>query len=275
MARITLQGINVNYTTRGKGPALLLVHGWNSSHEQWSLNLRQLARGFRVIAVDLPGHGDSQVPPDFDYSLEAHVAWLEGFRKAMRLSSCGLVGHSLGGTIAAAYAAEHPERVRALVLVATPASGRGLAWRNRIPGAGALISLTYWMRGPWAVAFMMLRGVYKSENLEKPFVQANVTEMLKISRTTLTRTARLARTADLRPLLSGIVCPTLVIAGNKDHTIREKESRVLTAGIEGSHLLSINGVAHCTQCEKPEVFDNAVGDFMHLAFEDTPDASQS
>ncbi len=273
MARITLQGINVNYATRGKGQTLLLLHGWNSSREQWSLNLRQLARGFRVIAVDLPGHGDSQVPPDFDFSLEAHVAWLEGFRKAMRLGSFGLVGHSLGGTIAAAYAAEFPQRVRALVLVATPASGRGLTWRNRIPGAGALISLTFWMRGPWSLAFMMLRGVYKSENLEKPFLQANVTEMGKISRSTLTRTARLARAADLRPLLGRIVSPTLVITGNKDHSIREKEARILAAGIEGSRLLSINGVAHCPQCEKPDVFSSAAGDFMHLAFEDVPGAS--
>ncbi len=267
MARITLRGINVNYATRGKGPAILLLHGWNSSHEQWSLNLRQLSRGFRAIAVDLPGHGDSDIPPDFDFSLEAHVAWLEDFRKAMRLRSFGLAGHSLGGTIAAAYTASHPDRVNALVLIATPASGRGLSLRNRIPGAGALLSLTYWMRGPWALAFMMLRGVYKSENLEKPFVQANVLEMLKISRSTLVRSARLARGADLRPLLDGITVPTLVIVGNKDHTIRDKESRILNAGIAGSHLLSINGVAHCPQCEKPEVFNNAVGDFMRLAQE--------
>ncbi len=267
MARITLKGININYSSRGKGPAIILLHGWNSSHQQWSLNWRRLSKGFRVIAVDLPGHGDSELPPDFDYTLEAHVAWLEGFRKAMRLGSFGLVGHSLGGTIAAAYTAAHPERVRALVLTATPASGRGLSLRNRIPGAGGLVSLTYWMRGPWALAFMMLRGVYKSANMEKAFVQANVGEMRKISRNTLARTARLAQKTDLRPVLAEISVPTLIITGNKDHTIRDREAGVLAAGIAGSHRLSINGVAHCPQCEKPDVFDAAVGDFMRLAFE--------
>ncbi len=270
MARITLRGTNVEYETRGKGPALILLHGWNSSHEQWSLNLRRLAKGFRVIVPDLPGHGDSEIPPDFDYGLEAHIVWLEDFRKALRLKDLGLVGHSLGGTIAAAYAASHPERVRALVLCATPASGRGLTLRNRIPGAGTLISLTYGLRGSWVLAFMMLRGVYKSENLEKDFVQANVLEMLKIPRRTLTRTARLARTTDLRPILASIDAPVLVIVGNKDRTIRVKEAGILTEGIEGAHLLTVNGVAHCPQCEKPDVFNTAVGDFMRLAFETAP-----
>ncbi len=267
MTRIALRGTNVDYETRGKGPALLLLHGWNSSARQWSLNLRELGKGFRVIAVDLPGHGDSEIPPDFDFSLGAHVAWLEDFRQAMRLGSFGLVGHSLGGTIAAAYAAAHPERVRALVLCATPASGRGLALHNRLPGARALLWLAYGMRGPWSLSFLLVRGVYKSENLDKDFVQANVLEMLKISRSTLMRTARLAREADLRPLLPSISVPTLVIAGNKDNTLREKEARILSDGIKGANLLMVHGVAHCPQCEKPEVFATAVIDFMRLAFQ--------
>ncbi len=270
MARITLKGININYGSRGKGPAIILLHGWNSSHQQWALNWRRLSKDFRVIAVDLPGHGDSALPPDFDYSLEAYVAWLEGFRKALRLSSFGLVGHSLGGTIAAAYTAAHPERVRALVLCATPASGHGLSLRNRIPGAGGLISLTYWMRGPWALAFMMLRGIYRSQNLERDFVQANVREMRKISRKALVRTALLSRHADLRPLLADVAAPTLIITGNKDHTIRDREAGILAEGIAGAHLLSVNGVAHCPQCEKPDVFDAAVGDFMRMFFGDEP-----
>ncbi len=273
MTRITLKGTDVNYETRGKGPALILLHGWNSSHEQWSRNLRALAKGFRVIVPDLPGHGDSALPPYFDYSLEAHVGWLEEFRKAMRLKDFGLVGHSLGGSISAAYTAAHPERVRALVLCATPASGRGLSLRNRIPGAEALVSLTYGLRGPWMLAFIMLRGVYKSEQLEKDFVQTNVLQMRKITRRTLTRTARLARTADLRPRLSSITTPTLVVCGNKDHTVREREARILTEGITGSHLLSVNGVAHCPPCEKPDVFNTAVRDFMLLAYEATTSGS--
>lgn len=270
MARITLRGTNINYEKRGKGPALILLHGWNSSREQWSLNLRRLAKGFRVIVPDLPGHGDSALPPGFDYSLEAHVAWLDDFRKAMRLKDFGLVGHSLGGTIAAAYAASHPERVRSLVLCSTPASGRGLTLRNRMPGAEVLISLAYGLRGPWSLGFTMLRGVYKSEHLDKDFVQANVLEMRKISRRTLARTARLARTADLQPLLAAITAPTLVVVGNKDHTVREKEACIFTQRIEGARLLTINGVAHYPQYERPDVFDTAVADFVRLAYEAPP-----
>lgn len=101
----------------GRGTPIVLVHGLGSSREDWLPTARRLARHYSVVLVDLPGHGESDMPEPF--SLERAVAELD---RALIETADGppiLVGHSLGGLVAAAEAIDHPERVRGLVLVET------------------------------------------------------------------------------------------------------------------------------------------------------------
>jgi pimeloyl-ACP methyl ester carboxylesterase len=101
----------------GRGTPIVLVHGLGSSREDWLPTARRLARHYSVTLVDLPGHGEADMPEPF--SLERAVAALD---QALAETPGGppiLVGHSLGGLVAAAEALDHPERVRGLVLVET------------------------------------------------------------------------------------------------------------------------------------------------------------
>ena len=101
----------------GRGPDVVIVHGLGSTAEQWLPTARRLARNHRVTLVHLPGHGLAQMPQPF--TLEQAAAALD---RALAETSSGpviLVGHSLGGLVAAREALEHPERVRGLLLVET------------------------------------------------------------------------------------------------------------------------------------------------------------
>jgi pimeloyl-ACP methyl ester carboxylesterase len=103
----------------GRGAALpvLFVHGNGASSGQWRAQLEHLRPSRRAIAYDLRGMGRSAIATSGDYSLGAMVSDLEALTKRLRLKRFVLVAHSYGGAVAATYAARHPERVAALVLV--------------------------------------------------------------------------------------------------------------------------------------------------------------
>lgn len=113
-------GVNLSYTEQGSGePTLLFVHGWCCSHLFWGHQLPEFAERYRVIAVDLRGHGESD-KPDQDYTIAGFVddlLWLMG---ELRLRQPVIVGHSMGGVIAFNLARRDPQAVRAIVLVDSP-----------------------------------------------------------------------------------------------------------------------------------------------------------
>ncbi|MBB3047222.1 pimeloyl-ACP methyl ester carboxylesterase [Litorivivens lipolytica] len=99
-------------------PVLLLVHGITSNKDIWLPLLKRYPE-YRVIAVDLPGHGDSREPAGFDYRVENLAAQLAGFVEALQLGDIHLVGNSLGGLVSGLYSADHPDKVASLVLMNT------------------------------------------------------------------------------------------------------------------------------------------------------------
>lgn len=106
------------YLEAGDGPPLLLVHGFSGSKENWLPLMPHLVGRHRVIAVDLPGWGETTRLPDADYGIPAQAGRLVDFIAALGLQRPVLVGHSMGGFIAGIVGARHPDAVSALVLVA-------------------------------------------------------------------------------------------------------------------------------------------------------------
>lgn len=122
---IDIDGRNVHYVEGGEGPAVLLLHGWPETWYSWRRAMPELARHHRVIAIDLPGFGGSAAAPLADK--QSIAAIVERFARKVGLGPAVVVGHDMGGTVAYALAAIHPQSVRKLVLMETAIPGFGFA----------------------------------------------------------------------------------------------------------------------------------------------------
>ncbi|HYI12492.1 MAG TPA: alpha/beta fold hydrolase [Thermoanaerobaculia bacterium] len=109
----------IHYLEGGEGPPLLIVHGVAARAADGAPLFRRLKQRHRVIAVDLLGYGDSDKPRDGDYSVAAQTELVRRFMDALQLRDADVMGVSLGGWISLKLAADHPERVRRLVLVSS------------------------------------------------------------------------------------------------------------------------------------------------------------
>ena len=119
--------MNIHYVAGGSGDAVVLLHGWPQTWFEWRDVMPDLAPRYRVIAVDLPGLGESDGAPPYDKNtLARHVHKLIA---DMKISAVHLVGHDMGGIVAYAYARQFPADVRSLVIVDTPIPGLS-GWRE-------------------------------------------------------------------------------------------------------------------------------------------------
>jgi len=116
---VRVGGHRIHYLAGGKGPPLLVVHGVASRADDGAPIYRELMRKHRVYALDLLGYGDSERPRDSDYSVTTQAEIVRGFMDAVGLRETDVMGMSMGGWVALKVAAEHPERVRRLVLVSS------------------------------------------------------------------------------------------------------------------------------------------------------------
>lgn len=120
----------VAYRECGAGDAtVVLLHGIGSTSASWMEVAAALAPRARVLAWDAPGYGDTSPLPQARPKADDYAQALEGFLKAAGVTRCALVGHSLGGLMAAAHARRHPQRLERLLLV-SPAQGYGAADRR-------------------------------------------------------------------------------------------------------------------------------------------------
>jgi pimeloyl-ACP methyl ester carboxylesterase len=116
---VFVRDLKLHYQEWGNAsaPPILMLHGFGVSGHMFDEFAERMQDRYRLIALDQRGHGDSDWSPDGDYSRQAFVNDVEGFREALGLERFILVGHSMGGLNAVTYTVEHPEHVRALVLV--------------------------------------------------------------------------------------------------------------------------------------------------------------
>lgn len=112
--KIQLDGFSISYLEGGSGPTLMLIHGFSADKDHWTRFSRQLTTNFHVIALDLPGFGQSSQIPGLSYNAKSQADRLEKLRIALKIDAMHLLGNSMGGMIAADYSRKHPEKVLSL-----------------------------------------------------------------------------------------------------------------------------------------------------------------
>ena len=219
---VELEGNWIRYRVAGGGPAVVLVHGWLSSEEIWEHLVERLAQRFTVYTLDLPGFGESDKPAS-GYGVRYGSRLLYAFCAHFGLTQAAIVGHDIGGAMAVKLAADHPDVVGRIVLVAAPADEDQidlptLLWLATLPVVGpifyALGRYLRPLRRLWMRPF-----VVDPEDLTEEVVDdvgkstsAAVTKTLNVTRREIAR-GRLARQAGV------IKAPVLAIAGEEDQIV--------------------------------------------------------
>ena len=112
-----VDGATVHWTSAGSGPAIIFVHGWTCDESSWQGQVPALSQRYRVITLDLPGHGKSDLPKDGKFSMTLFARAVEAVRSEAKVERAVFVGHSMGTPVIRQYATMFPARVAGLVLV--------------------------------------------------------------------------------------------------------------------------------------------------------------
>jgi pimeloyl-ACP methyl ester carboxylesterase len=131
-AAASVDGMAIHSSVQGSGKTIVFVHGWTCDETSWDGQVPAFDDDYRVITLDLPGHGKSDAPVDGQFSMALFAKAIEAVRAEIGAERVVLVGHSMGAPVIRQYALDYPEHVAGLVAVDGPLDVRALA--NVSPG---------------------------------------------------------------------------------------------------------------------------------------------
>lgn len=265
---VRIAGYTVRYWVAGSGPPVFLVHGLGASMAFWERNFDHLARHFQVWSADLPGFGLSE-KPDGGLFLHVGVRLLLDLVDGGGIERASLVGNSMGGLLAMAFALQHPERVSNLVLVASAGLGRevGLTLRlASIPGLGELMARPLRSAIRWEFQGLFHNPRQLPERLvEETYQQRRepgaVACLLRTVRAGVNLWGQKDSIIHLRQL-PNLRVPTLVVWGRQDRLIPFRHALVAQQLIPNARLAAIDRCGHCPQLERPDEFNRLVTEFL-------------
>lgn len=255
-----VNGIDLAYTDEGEGPALVLLHGHAYDRSMWDAQVTAFSeQGWRVIAPDLRGFGESEVTPGIVYT-EEFVADIVALLDHVGLSEVVLLGFSMAGQVAMQFVASHPERVRALVINDTvPEAEDAAGRRRRHVTADGIVS-----GGMAAYARAVLPKMIREENVERlPEVARTVQEMIRAAPQEGATAAMRGRAerADFTETLRGFDKPALVVVGDHDAFDGGAAQRMADLLPRGE-IAVIGNSGHTPNLENPTEFDAALAGFL-------------
>ncbi len=254
----TVFGAKIHYLEAGSGPVVILLHGLGGSVANWAPTIAPLAQKYRVIVPDQIGFGKSDKPM-LNYRVATLVDFLDGFYKQVGVEKATLVGNSLGGFTAAAFAIAHPEKVDKLVLVDAAGfavsgdldpkvlNGLNPSTRQQVKD---LISLVFYNNAQFSSdmaidAFLASRVTAGDQYTVQRFIDS------------------IAHGEDvLDGKLGAIKNPTLIIWGREDGLTQLAMGQRFNKEIAGSHLLIIEKCGHVPQLEKAAEFNAGLMKFL-------------
>jgi pimeloyl-ACP methyl ester carboxylesterase len=259
----------MRYLRSGSGPPLLLLHGLLGYSFSWRFALPVLAEKATVYALDMPGVGFSDRPPNANGSFRAQAERLLRFLDSLGVESCDLLGTSHGGATAMMAAALAPARVRSLILVAPvnpwSAHGRRLApFVSIAPVSWVLLRFEPCLG---ILHDALLRRLYGDPRRIRPGTLAGYSAPFKIPGT-LNYALGIVRSwnrdlSDLEAALTRIAnIPTLLLWGSKDRAVSPDSAQRLRQQFKHCEVETFDGVGHLPYEEVPERFNSSVVGFL-------------
>jgi pimeloyl-ACP methyl ester carboxylesterase len=272
LRQVSVGGSRVNFAELGPAdaPAIFMVHGLGAMWQCWLENMPHFARDHRVIAMDLPGFGGSEMPA-WDISIENYGRWLFDFAEVLGVESATVVGNSMGGFIGAEAAIKEPARVERLALVSA-----AIFWQE-YRRAKPLLSLA---RATDAAAAHFAVAVTRAGAMRPRLRHATLAaagfryphllsremqiELIRTARRTEGFVGALGALADypLREELPRIAAPTLVVWGAHDTLVGVKHAHETSRLIPNSETVIFERTGHEAMIERPARFNRVLREFI-------------
>lgn len=265
-------GVRLHYKDQGKadGPVLVLVHGFGDSHFSWDGWVARLGDRYRIITVDLPGHGLTRAPDGYQATADGYADLIDALAAKLSLPPFAIAGNSMGGGVAWQVATRHPQRLSSLILV--DAAGWPASTLKKPPLAFKLLQY------PWGRAF--LRSI-DNKPLIRSGLRGQVGDPAVITDAFIDRWAELQRAPGHRAILmsiqpgkhsqatkdvlSTIKVPTLILWGQIDPLLEVAGAHQFAEAIPGAKLVVYDKVGHLPQVEIPQRSADDVAAFLSEA----------
>jgi pimeloyl-ACP methyl ester carboxylesterase len=268
--QLTVHGHRRAFIRAGHGPAVVLLHGIGASSKTWSGLIPLLAERFTVIAPDLLGHGDSDAPRA-DYSVAAYACGVRDLLALLGIERATVVGHSLGGAIAAQLTYQYPELVERLVLESAGGVARELHPALRLaalPGAEQLMPLLNHRVGR-RMTRLVLRALGNGLTADADLVLETLEGMTTAAkRSAFCRTLRAA--CDLSGQGASLLeycylaeaLPTMIVWGECDPVLPVAHAHAASVAMPAARLELFPGTGHFPHRADPVRFLDVLTQFM-------------
>ena len=245
-----VDGISIHWTSRGSGTqTVIFVHGWTCDETSWQRQVPAISQKYRVITLDLPGHGKSGSPKDGRFSMALFARAVEAVRSEAKVERAVLAGHSMGTPVIRQYALMYPQRVAGLVLVdgliQLAGTGPGFA-RLQMTGPEGLKIREQFVRSMFSPA--------TSADLQQ--------QILKMTMSTSEATANgaFAATWDQSTFKNDVIAvPVLGVYADRSGVANRDGMNRLYSNLE---YHEIPGTGHFLMMEKPEEFNRLLLGFL-------------
>ncbi len=266
---ISVNGMNISYLDEGAGETLVLVHGIPTSSFLWRYMIKELSDNFRMIALDLPGFGDSDPPLNNNYSISNYATMFKSFLDAMSIEGATLICHDFGGPVAMTCALRYPEKFNRFVILDTFLNKDipPMSFSMKVVKVRPFGEFFMWLWGKSIVKMGLQEGLKNKSLVTDEIVSRYYFSKLntdKISATVL----GLLRTDYEKDLLfvenslHKISKPTIIIWAEDDVYLPYSLGEHIYKNITGSEIVQITNCGHFLQEEKPKQAVNIITQFL-------------
>jgi len=254
-----VNGISIAYSDEGTGLPIVFLHAFPLNRTMWATQEKALSSQFRIITIDLRGHGESDAPL-WRYTLDQSADDVSTLLDHLGIQRALFVGLSMGGYILFAFYRKHAARVKGLVLADTRAQAdteEGRDGRFRM-------AQTAYKKGPSAIADLMIPKLLSPQTIEKrPDLVQQVRAMIENNQISgiAGDLMAMAERPDSVPLLSQITCPAQIIVGELDQATPPSDAKLMADQIPNASLAVVPRAAHLANLEQPEAFNQIIAIF--------------
>lgn len=264
--KATVNGVTLAYDDHGAGWPLIFLHAFPLNRGMWESEIKALLPSgrFRLVAPDWRGFGESEISGEIS-TMELFADDVAGLMDVLGMQDAILCGLSMGGYAAFAFLRKYPRRVKGLILADTrPRADTPEAQANR-ENVARLVET----EGTGAIADLQLPRLISEETRQHhPDVEARIRQLIDSAtpRGIAAASRGMAQRADSSDLLASIAVPTLVIVGEQDALTPPAVAQEYAARIPDARLFTIPHAGHLSNLEQPEVFLQALKNFLVTSF---------